>query len=191
MTAGLRRVAGALVAAGVAGAIVALSRVPYGRADEAALLRLSWSGRPARIEHCRELSDSELAKLPAHMRQRVECEGRSARYMVRVSDDGVALSTDSVTGGGLRGDRSIHMLREYRLAPGAHAIAVEVARMDSTRDEDEAEEPDDEGLRRQRGERLPPRLRFDTAMRLGAGSVLLVTYDPVERRLLGITGARR
>lgn len=204
----LRPAAATLLAVAATAAIVALSRMPYAvRGSDEAMVRLSWSGRPARIERCRELSDSELAKLPAHMRQREECEGRSAHYLVRVLDGPVTLSTDTVTGGGLRGDRSIHMLREYRVSPGLHAIAVEVARTDTTADAEpvEGEEPDTEPSgaepldrsarereerRRQREERLPPRLRYDTTLRLTAGSVLLVMYDPVERRLLGVTGER-
>ena len=204
-----RRAAAALVAVLALAAIVALSRSPYELADgDRALLRLSWSGRPERIERCRRLSDEEIDKLPAHMRRRVECEGRAARYAVRVLRDGTTLSVDTVTGGGLRGDRAIHMLREYRLAPGVHAIGVEVARTDATRSDERAEDetgsetaardddrPDrvtrerDE-RRRQRQERLPARLRLDTTVRMMPGTVLLISYDPAGRRLVASTGVR-
>jgi hypothetical protein len=75
----VRLALGLLVALAVTGATVALSRAPYptGQGSDA-LLRLSWSGRPERIERCRELTDAELAERPAHMRRRLECEGRSA-----------------------------------------------------------------------------------------------------------------
>jgi hypothetical protein len=83
--------------------------VPYATGHGGdSLLRLSWSGRPQRIERCRELSDAELAERPAHMRLRPECEARPARYAVRVVVDGRTASLDTVTGGGLRGDRAIH-----------------------------------------------------------------------------------
>lgn len=200
MTRTLRRLI-ALVVGGLAlAALVGLSRAPYHLADgSAALLRLSWSGRPERIERCRELSDDELAGIPAHMRQRVQCEGHPARYVVRVRRNARPLSIDTVTGGGLRGDRAIHMLREYRLGVGVQAIAVEIARLDSVRAEGHEGEDDDhaehdEGRmdrdgrerderRRQRQERLPARLALDTTVHLAPGAVLLVSYDPVERRL--------
>jgi hypothetical protein len=211
MTPFLRRAAAALFAVALTAAIVALSRAPFKvTRDDQALLRVSWSGRPERIERCRELSDEELEKLPAHMRRRFECEGRSAHYAVRVLSDGGVLSTDTVSGGGLRGDRSIHMLREYPVRPGPHTFAVEVARTDSaggsekeadTGDGKEAEAPSEgqldrgararEERRRQRQERLPPRLRIDTTVTLAPGAVLLISYDPIERRLVALTGDRR
>ena len=148
------------------------------------------------------------------MRQRIECEGRSARYAVRVLNDGGVLSTDTVSGGGLRGDRSIHMLREYAVAPGLHAFAVEVARTDSAGGSEEGKEDAEdaetsqaaatprggrldrgvrelEERRRQRQERLPPRLRLDTTVTLAPGAVLLIIYDPIERRLVALAGDRQ
>ena len=201
MTRTLRRVIALLLGGLALAALVGLSRAPYRIAGGTeALLRLSWSGRPERVERCRKLSDEELAKVPAHMRQRVQCEGHSARYVVRVLGNATPLSIDTVTGGGLRGDRAIHMLREYRLPAGAHAIAVEIARLDTLssdahdEDEDTAHVERDEGRldrdsrerderRRQREERLPARLALDTTVRLAPGAVLLVSYDPIERRL--------
>jgi hypothetical protein len=205
MSVSLRRIAALLAAVAAVALLVALSRAPWPRRSDHALLRLSWSGRPERIERCRELSDAELEKLPAHMRLREECEGHSARYRVQVWVGGSLLSQDTVTGGGLRGDRAIYMLREYRLTPGLHTVAVEVARSDSVAAEpeepgDEAEESDtaaaplDRALRerqehrRERLERLPPSLRLDTTLQLVAGEVVLVTYDPVGRRLLALSG---
>jgi hypothetical protein len=208
----VRLALGLLVALAVTGATVALSRAPYptGQGSDA-LLRLSWSGRPERIERCRELTDAELAERPAHMRRRLECEGRSARYAVRVGVDGRAASLDTVTGGGLRGDRAIHMLREYRLEPGARAIAVEVRRIgevdeeveevEAIEDEPEAEVaagavPRDrdarerEERRRERQEALPARLTLDTSVVLAPGGVVLVTYDPSGRRLVALTDSR-
>jgi hypothetical protein len=202
MTRTLRRLAALLLGGLALAALVGLSRAPYRIADGTeALLRLSWSGRPERVERCRELTDQELANVPAHMRQRVQCEGHPARYVVRVTRNAKPLSIDTVTGGGLRGDRSIHMLREYRLPAGAHTLAVEIARLDTVRADSDDDEHEDRGRtehdegrldrdsrerderRRQRQERLPARLALDTTVRLAPGAVLLVSYDPVERRL--------
>ena len=211
MSPALRRGLGLAVALAVMAAIVALSRAPYVTGQGAdALLRLSWSGRPQRIERCRELSDAELAERPAHMRRRLECEGRPARYVVRVAVDGRTASLDTVTGGGLRGDRAIHMLRELRVEPGSRAIAVEMRRVETIEDEDEHEdekarqendgpgdedEAPDEGPRdrmvreqeermRERREALPARLELAQPVTLAPGAVALVTYDASTRRLV-------
>jgi len=211
----LRRALGLLLALVATAATVALSRAPYttGHGGDA-LLRLSWSGRPQRIERCRELSDAELAERPAHMRLRLECEGRSARYAVRVVVDGRTVSTDTVTGGGLRGDRAIHMLREFRVEPGSRAIGVEMSRVEAIEeesddadreteedldDDDEAPEsgPRDRGERereerqRERQEALPARLELTRSVALAPGSVVLVTYEPSRRRLVLLTGSGR
>jgi hypothetical protein len=214
-----RRILAVLLALAVTAALVALSRAGYatGQGSEA-LLRLSWSGRPERIERCRALTDEELAERPAHMRQRLECEGSSARYGVRVRTDGRAASLDTVTGGGLRGDRPIHFLGEYPLRPGARAISVEVVRVDAmdaeeADDQDDAEDGEDTGngedtdeangvepdrgvrereeRKRQRQEALPARLALDTTLTVGRGEVVLVTYDRGVRRLVVIDGSRQ
>jgi hypothetical protein len=199
----LRRGLGLAAALAVMAAMVALSRAPYVTGQGAdALLRLSWSGRPQRIEKCRELSDAELAERPAHMRRRLECEGRPASYVVRVAVDGRTASLDTVTGGGLRGDRAIHMLREIGIEPGSRTIAVEMRRVETIEDEDDHEDEDeqedeapDSGPRdravrereersRERQEALPPRLELARPVTLAPGSVALVTYDASSRRLV-------
>ena len=199
---------GLLLAVMAMAGIVALSRAPYTTGQgEGALLRLSWSGRPQRIERCRELSDAELAERPAHMRRRLECEGRPARYTVRVALDGRTASLDTVTGGGLRGDRAIHMLREFRVEPGRRAIAVEIERVEAIEEDveeagDEEEEEEESGpgdlalrereeRRRERQEALPARLELTRSVTLDTGSVALVTYDASGRRLVLVSGPRR
>ena len=201
-------VLGLLLAVMAMAGIVALSQAPYttGQGGDA-LLRLSWSGRPQRIERCRELSDAELAERPAHMRRRLECEGRPARYAVRVALDGRTASLDTVTGGGLRGDRAIHMLREFRVPPGRRAIAVDIERVEAIEEDvEEAEDDEDDEpesgpgdlavreraeRRRERQEALPARLELTRSVTLAPGSVGLVTYDPSGRRLVLVTGSVR
>ena len=211
MSRAVRILVGALLAVAAMGGTVALSRAPYATGQgEGALLRLSWSGRPQRIERCRRLSEAELAERPAHMRLEVECEGRPARYEVRVEVDGRTASLDTVTGGGLRGDRAIHMLRDFPVDPGSRALAVVIERMDEVddeldndveEDEDDTEEPEsgpgDRAVReraerrRERQEALPARLELTRSLDLKPGAVVLVTYDPSGRRLLLVTGPRR
>ncbi|MBK6843885.1 MAG: hypothetical protein IPG88_16550 [Gemmatimonadetes bacterium] len=85
---------------------------------EHAWVRLSWSARPERIEQCRRLTDAELAERPEHIRLRLECEGRFARYLLQLTVDGVITLADTIQGDGLRHDRPMHVLREASLAPG-------------------------------------------------------------------------
>jgi hypothetical protein len=122
------------VVAGLAGLVAmrALSLVPHGEAVPHALLRLSWSARPERVEVCRELSDAELAERPAHMRLRTECSGRHAAYLLTVQVGGTIAFIDTLVGGGLRNDRPIHLVRDVQVPAGRHPVRVSLARIDST-----------------------------------------------------------
>ncbi len=127
----LRRLPG-VFALVVAGWLVARSsglNVGWHGAD-AAQLRLSWIARPERIDECRTLTEAELATRPAHMRQAQECSGSAATYRLRVSVDDSLLADHVLTGGGLRRDRSIFVLDEYRLTPGARRIQLQFDRVE-------------------------------------------------------------
>ena len=163
-------------------------------------LRLSLSARPERVERCRELSDDELAKLPAHMRLRTQCEGYSARYLLTISLGEATLTTDTLRGGGLRHDRPLHVFQEYDVTPGRHRVLIEVTRVDeaaTTRTDTvtnvreaasdtllggRAERERDERSRRV-AEAMPPRLVLDTTLTLTEGGVVLITFDQTSRRL--------
>jgi len=172
--------------------------------SDSAWVRLSWSARPERIEHCRRLSDAELAERPEHMRMRLECEGRFARYGLQLTVDGAAVLLDTVQGGGLRHDRPMHVLREVPLAPGTRAVRVVLVRLDTIL----TSGPESEGgptlgsdavlgargarereeRQRRAAEGIPPRLSLDTTVTLRAGRVLLVTYDGTQRALAARSG---
>ena len=165
-----------------------------------AQLRLSLSARPERVERCRELTDEELAKLPAHMRLRTKCEGYSARYLLRVRLDERQLALDTLRGGGLRHDRPLHVFNEHEVSPGRQRVLVEVTRIDEgiARTEEDsresreavadtllggrAERERDERTRRV-AEAMPARLVLDTTMTLVPGGVVLITFDQNTRRL--------
>ena len=165
--------------------------------DDSGLLRLSWSARPERIERCRRLSDAELAARPAHMRMRWECEGQFATYLMEVRIDGLATAIDTVRGGGLRHDRSMHVFREYRLAAGARRLEVMLTRIESDARPDTAEATavaagsaaanretrEAQERRTRRAESLAAHLRFDTTLVVPPRGVMLVTYVVDERRL--------
>lgn len=179
-----------------------LSQAPWSLPEGGrAQLRLAWSGRPERIERCRTLTDAELEGVPAHMRQRVRCEGRTATYRLDVVVNGTRLLTDTLAGGGARRDRPIHLLRELPLPPGRHRVQLSVMRIDSVPGEADADTAaalpgsrdarEREERARARREALPPVLAFDTTLALGAGAVALVTYDPDRKRLVLLDGGAR
>ncbi len=194
-----RRIAGVLVAAGAlvllrAGSLTPLRTAP----DGTAMLRLSWSARPERIEQCRRLSDAELAALPQHMRLRWECEGRFARYLLSVSVDGRVLAADTVRGGGLRNDRPMHLFREFAMSPGERHVTVTLQRIDaavlpdSTADATTAagtgaadrETREAQERRVRRAEALPALVRLDSTLKVPAQRVVLVTYSSTGHRFV-------
>lgn len=204
----LRRGLGIIVAFAAVFGIAGLSHAPYHiRPSDAALIRLAWSARPERIESCREPSEAELAQLPAHMRQKMVCEGTSARYRLRVSRDGASVLDEVVRGSGLRHDRPLYLLRDLAMPPGRHEIAVRFERIDSLipvvpaapDNGEHASDPLIAGLpgrdRREEVERehrrleaVPASLLLDETVVLDPRQILLVTYDVEGRRLVSVSG---
>ena len=169
---------------------------------EDALVRVSWGARPERIETCRTQTDEELAKVLPQMRQRVVCEGTTARYRLELRRDGALLASDVLRGGGLRHDRELYVFREIAVPTGRSTFTVRFTRVDMMPAEAPraAERPDSGGTaegviapdrvrreaderRRRREEAVPPLLTLDTTLTLDAREVLLVTYDADGRRL--------
>ena len=162
-------------------------------APATAQLRLSWSARPERIEVCRQLSASELAQRPEHMRERLECEGRSATYALRVELDSVVAGDLVVQGAGFRHDRPLYLLREFPVSPGPHRVRISFTRREQT-DNDAAAfaaptAEADTGLFAGRAEReaaeharraraaIPARLTLDSLLTFGPRSVVVVTLN--------------
>lgn len=197
---------GQLVRAGVGTAVllVALawsSSVPVRqRGAGRAWLRLSWTARPERIEVCRTLSAEELAEREEHMRQRVECDGRFATYLLRVQSDGRTVHESTARGAGFRHDRPLYVLHELDLAPGVHHLQVSFTRRERT-DNDAAAfagmpgSSSDTGLfagraQREAAERerraraaIPAHLGLDTTVTFIADRAILIWLDPERQRL--------
>lgn len=194
----LRRVSGVLATIGGAVLLAKATAlpVPWHR-DSTATLRLSWTARPEWIEQCRAATDEELAKVEAHMRQRVVCEGAAATYDLRITVDDAPLAATVVRGGGLRHDRPMHVLMDQPVAPGERRVQVALVR----REEHDSGgfsgiiAAEDTGLFAGRGAReleerarraaaaVPPRLLLDTLLHLAPREVTLIRYDADRRRL--------
>lgn len=135
----LTRVFGAAAVAAAAAATAAASHATLTvHRSDASMLRVALSARPERVESCRTLSDEELAELPQHMRQRVVCDGVTARYDFQVLRDGALLARAEIRGGGLRHDRQLYVFRELPLPPGRALLEVRLTRVET-----DTPEPDD------------------------------------------------
>lgn len=191
---------------------------PYASHD--AVLRLAWTARPERVEDCRPQSDEVLAKLPAHMRQFLICEGTTATYRLEVRREGTVIAEQIARGGGLHHDRPLYVFRDIPLPAGETAISVRFVRIDpkttatsgegayagssdqassghaDARLETNAMDPErrrreeDERIR-QRGEAVPASLSVERRFRFLPHQVILVTYDAGRRELLAVEGPPR
>jgi hypothetical protein len=174
---GVRLTSLAVTAAVMAG-VVAASHAPLSpHAPGDALLRLAWSARPERIEHCRAQSDEELARLPPHMRQAVVCEGVTARYRLTARHGGRLVADRVVTAGGLRQDRRLYVLEEIPIAAGEARFEVRFERID-------VPSATTGGLSDRRQDAVPPHLTFTEHRRVDPHTVLLVTYDADRQTLV-------
>lgn len=199
----LTRLLGVVAAIGATAGIVFLSERPWhAAAADDGLVRIAWSARPERIEHCRVASAEEQAQRPAHMRQQSICEGTSARYRLQVRRDGALLADDTVRGGGARHDRAVYVMREFVVPPGTFNLDVRFSRIDSaatpsattpgqqtTADSVSGMLPD-RGIReaderqRRRQEAIPSTLSASWPVTVAPRRVILVTYDPDLRVLV-------
>lgn len=181
------RAAGAVVAlAGMAAIVWAASAPITIHGSDHAILRLAWSARPERIENCRQQTEEELARVPAHMRQPIVCEGVSAQYRLTVRHDGMEVANRTVHGGGLRQDRRIYIFDELPLEPGDRTIEVRFERIDSAFRVPQVAASGQPG-----GETLPPQLALVRQFHVEPREVILITYSPERRALVGIEGSRQ
>lgn len=177
-------------------ALGALSRVPYTPADAGhGVLRLSWRVRGERVTECRRLSSEELEALPLHMRRPEACEGRVAPYRLRVAIDGAVVEDTLIRAAGAREDRPIYVLRDFPLAPGAHAVDVAFtregaadeaggARREGARGGGESE-PESEGEpETERNGSAPAHLALEAVVEIRPGRITLVTFDPGRNALV-------
>lgn len=170
-----------LVAAVVSAAVLlatawgSIAPLQIARGDDA-IVRISLGARAERIEICRRQTDEELAKLAPQMRQRVVCEGTTARYRLEVRRNGELLHSQVVRGGGLRNDRPLYVSQDLPVPAGPAVLAVRLTRIDTIPVEQRSEsssndeEGDDHadgrrnegGIARRTGDELPERARRES-----------------------------
>jgi hypothetical protein len=128
---------------------------------DAAAIRLSWRAVGEPVEACRTPSAEEQAGLPQHMRRGEICERRLAPFRLEVRLDGAAQIDERIAPEGAQADRPAYVLRELRVAPGTHRLAVRFA-------------PESGGA---------PALELDAEFALAPREVALVTTAPEGDRL--------
>ncbi len=196
MSPAVRYTVGGTLAVAVTIGIALLSSLPYtAEPNPRAVVRLSWRVLGEQVQECRRLTPEELAQLPAHMRQEVQCEGRVAPYRLTVLVDGVLADSGLVRASGAREDRPIYVFREIEVEPGEHRLEIAFV---SQRPEDAGpatgEAPADPGAgaasdtaplsAARRAVPAPSELRLDVSLEFDSREIALVAYDPDLRELV-------
>lgn len=119
-----RLVLGTLLTVCVTLAAALLSAWPAWRAtsEGAAVVKLSLSHGGER--ECRQLTDEELAELPANMRRREVCDRRRQPVYLELEIDGRRAFAESLPPTGLSGDGPSRLYERFELAAGDHEIAL-------------------------------------------------------------------
>jgi hypothetical protein len=174
------RLAGVALGTLVLAGLVWASNAPMTtRASSDAVLRLAWSARPERVETCREQSAEELAKVPAHMRQPLVCEGTTASYRLQVRHNDALIAERIVHGGGLRRDRRVYIFQELAVPSGDADLRVSLDRIESPDGTSRVIQGQAQGA-------VPPHLSLTRRVRFFSRRVVLVTYDPERRALIAV-----
>lgn len=186
---------GTAIVAALGIAAVSRARIPVHTSNDA-VLRLAFSARPERIEHCRTLSDAELADVPQHMRQREVCEGTTASYRLEARRNDVMLESRVVRGGGMRSDRQLYVFDEFPLPSGTSVVEVRLERIDvrdmpdslasaaELRDTQDSLATREQDARARRvADAVPAQLLLRETVTLEPREVLLVTFDRETRQL--------
>ena len=122
------------------------------RADDEAVLKLSFT-HSARLAHsCRERSESELAKMAPNMRTRMDCPRERSALKVELDMDGKPLYRIAAPPAGLHRDGAATVYRRLAIPAGRHQFRARLA-----------DGPDGEF-----------RITGESALELAPGQVLLV-----------------
>jgi hypothetical protein len=165
--------------------IALLSSLPYAaEPNPRAVVRLSWRVLGEQVQECRRLTPEELERLPAHMRQEVQCEGRVAPYRLTVLLDGVLADSGLIRASGAREDRPIYVFRELEMDPGEHRLEIAfVSEGPAAATGATGDSPADPSGAARRAVPAPSELRLDVRLVLESREIALVGYDPDRREL--------
>ena len=196
--------AGAAFAVAAVAAVALASRLPVGTDPGHAELRLALRTAAARLEVCRERSDEELERLPAHFRVRRECDEIPVDYRLTVAVDGRTLLDRAVSHRGVRRTRPLAVDEALAVQPGRRRVEIAfvpvppsrlaVAASEDEREPDEDaedDEHDEHGEEATRGEReiaeafaalAAPRLAAEIEFRPGRAELFVLGEGGVLER---------
>jgi len=122
----VRRGAQLLFATGILGFIGFLSTAPALPllGDDQALLTLSFSHAAQRIEECKQLTPSELAKLEPNMRRPTQCERGRWPLVIEVLVDGNPVYGATLVASGLSDDGPASLFKQFALTSGPHRLTL-------------------------------------------------------------------
>ena len=101
------------------------------RADDSALVKLSFSHAAQLVQACRERTPEELAKLAPNMRTKMDCPRQRANVLVELSMDGKTLYQIKTAPTGLNKDGTATVYRKLEVPSGRHSFH---ARLSDTAD---------------------------------------------------------
>jgi hypothetical protein len=90
-----------------------------------ALLRLSFTHPGKIVSDCRRRTAEELAKMPANMREDMDCPRERSPVRVRVELDGAPLYDEAFAPAGLKRDGASAAYRRLPIASGEHRLRVQ------------------------------------------------------------------
>jgi hypothetical protein len=97
------------------------------RADDEALIKLSFSHSAQLVQSCRERSEAELAKLAPNMRTKMDCPRQRADVLVELDMDDKPLYRISTAPTGLRQDGAATVYRRLSIPAGHHRFRARLA----------------------------------------------------------------
>lgn len=97
------------------------------RADNEAVIKLSFSHSAQLVQPCRERSASELAMLAPNMRNKMDCPRERAVVKVELDMDGKALYRISIPPTGLHKDGAATVYRRLAVPAGQHQFRARLA----------------------------------------------------------------
>ncbi len=119
-------VASGLLFSGLLCFIIAyVPNIAYSFENHNSLLRLSWRLAGQEIETCKRISDSELKKIPKHMRNpKGMCKSTLVNYKLLLSIDNKQIIKRTYYRGGLKGDGAIFVSIDIPINPGQKNLAL-------------------------------------------------------------------